>query len=75
MVCYDACHLGSVFSLWFCSGYDCGVFVMMFMHVLALQEDTLCFLQDDMRALRDKCLMDLLRGRMRNFPPPVDAWV
>ncbi|KAJ8446383.1 hypothetical protein Cgig2_019276 [Carnegiea gigantea] len=57
------------------NGYDCGVFVMRFMDVLALQEDTLCFLQDDIRALRDKCLTDLLLSRIRNFPPPLDAWV
>ncbi|KAJ8428407.1 hypothetical protein Cgig2_024553 [Carnegiea gigantea] len=52
-------------------GYDCGVFVMVFMDVLALQEDTLCFSQDDIRALRDKCLTDLLRGRIRNLPLPL----
>lgn len=57
------------------NGYDCGVFVMMFMDVLALYEDTLCFSLDDMRVLRDKCLTDLLRGQIRNFPPPHYAWV
>ncbi|KAJ8423954.1 hypothetical protein Cgig2_008822 [Carnegiea gigantea] len=35
-------------------GYDCGMFLMICMDVLALRENTLCFTQDDMRALQDK---------------------
>ncbi|KAJ8419352.1 hypothetical protein Cgig2_016508 [Carnegiea gigantea] len=56
------------------SGYECGVFVMMCMDILALKEDTLCFTQDDMRSLRDKCLADQRRGTIRNFPHPVEVY-
>ncbi|KAJ8447331.1 hypothetical protein Cgig2_013108 [Carnegiea gigantea] len=51
------------------NGHDCGVFVMIFMDVLALNARAMCFNQDDVRHLRDKCLADVLIDRIRNFPP------
>jgi len=51
-----------------CSGHDCGVFVMVFMDLLCINGGVLCFSQTHMRQLREKCLADLLAGKIRNFP-------
>ncbi|KAJ8444750.1 hypothetical protein Cgig2_033758 [Carnegiea gigantea] len=50
------------------NGYDCGGFVMIFMDVLAVNARAMCFNQDDVQHLRDKCLADVLIDRIRNFP-------
>ncbi|KAJ8441430.1 hypothetical protein Cgig2_023616 [Carnegiea gigantea] len=48
--------------------HDCGVCVMIFMDVLTFTSRMMYFKQSDIRILRDKCLVDILRGRIRYFP-------
>ncbi|KAJ8423551.1 hypothetical protein Cgig2_007082 [Carnegiea gigantea] len=55
------------------NGHDCGVFVMIFIDLLALIGHTMCFDQSDIRILWDKCLADILRGTIWNFP--VCTWL
>ena len=52
---------------WCCSGQDCDVFVIIFMEVLALTGRMMYFKESDTQTLRDKCLADILRERIRNF--------
>jgi len=60
---------------WCCSGHECDVFVMIFMDILALTGRMGCFNQSNIRTLRDKCLANILRGRMRNFPVALLPWL
>ena len=41
---------------------------MIFMDVLALIGHMMCFDQSDIRTLWDKCLANILRGTIQNFP-------
>ena len=51
-----------------CSGYNCYVFIMIYMDLLALKVDSQYFTQKDIRMLREKCLIDILKGEIGNFP-------
>jgi len=57
------------------SGYDCGVFVVIYMDLLALKVESMCFTQKDVRMLWDKCPADILSGTIRNFPVSLSSWL
>lgn len=50
------------------NGYDCGVFVMAFMDLISVRADSWCFQQQNVRHFKEKCLANLLKGDIRNFP-------
>ena len=50
-----------------CSGYDCGVYVMMFMDLLSLNTDQLHFDAKYVGHARDKLLLSLLQGSVAHF--------
>lgn len=50
-----------------------GLFVIIYVDLLALKVDTMCFTQKDTRMLRDKCLADISRGTIKNFPASLSS--
>ena len=61
-------EISSPHALRFCSGHDYGVYVMAFMDVLSIKTDELYFDKDDVRHLRDLCLMSIVDGKIAHFP-------
>lgn len=55
------------FSFTFCSGHDCGVYLLMFMDLFSINTDGLVFGAQYVRHARDKLLLSFLLGRVAHF--------